>query len=88
MGARWLYTYVALITVVSALGSFGGGRDVLPFGWDMAVLAVGAIVCFRLGLREARTPESTQALVPHIFEAVVEDAAPENSAVPRASQIT
>ncbi len=88
MGARWLYSYIALITVVSALGSFGGGRDVLPFGWDMAVLAVGAIVCFRLGLREARTPESTQALVPLVFEAVVEDAAPEDPAAPRIGQIT
>jgi amino acid transporter len=88
MGARWLYSYVALITVVSALGSFGGRRDVLPFGWDMAMLAAGAIVCFRLGLREARTPESTQALVPLVFEAVVEDAAPEDPAAPRVGQIT
>jgi len=63
MGARWLLVYIAGLNVVSYLGNFGGGTGTLPFGWDMAVLAVFSLWCFRLGLIDALPPERTQELV-------------------------
>ncbi len=61
--ARWLFLYVAGINAVSALGNFGGGSGLLPFGWDMAALAVLALVCFRIGLADALPAERTEELV-------------------------
>lgn len=61
--ARWLLAYIAGINVVSYFGNFGGGTGFLPFGWDMAMLAVYALMCFRLGLADALAPERTQELV-------------------------
>jgi amino acid transporter len=45
-GAAWLVAYLPVIALVSWLGSTQfGGRNVIPYGWDLAV--VGAIgVCF------------------------------------------
>ncbi len=61
--ARWLGAFVLGIGLLSYLGRYGGGRDILPFGWDMAAVAAWALVCFRLGLRDALEPEHTQELV-------------------------
>lgn len=63
MGARWLLVYLVGLNAVSYLGNFGGGTGLLPFGWDMAVLAVIALVSFRLGLIDALPPERTQEMV-------------------------
>lgn len=35
----WIWPYIAGLTLISYLGSFGGGKNILPFGWDLAVLA-------------------------------------------------
>jgi amino acid transporter len=61
--AYWLVLYLAVVSVVSLLGNFGGGLGKIPLGLDMAILSIGAVVVFRLGLKEARPPERTQELV-------------------------
>lgn len=38
--SRWLFTYCLGLTVLSYLGSFGGGRNSLTFGWDFVALAI------------------------------------------------
>jgi len=45
--AIWLIPYIASLTIVSALGNFGGTRSI-PFGWDMAILSVLALINFRI----------------------------------------
>lgn len=37
--AWWIFIYVSLLGLVSYLGNFGGGHQIIPFGWDF--LAVG-----------------------------------------------
>ncbi|MEJ8574692.1 APC family permease [Microbaculum marinum] len=61
--ARWLFIYIIGVNAVSYLGTFGGGIAVLPFGWDMAVLAAFSLVCFRIGLVDALEPARTRELV-------------------------
>ena len=61
--ARWLFLYVVGVNIVSLLGNFGNGLGVLPFGWDMAVIAVIALVCYRIGLADALPPERTEELL-------------------------
>lgn len=36
----WIWPYIAGLTLISYLGSFGGGKNILHFGWDLVVLAV------------------------------------------------
>ncbi len=66
--ARWLFLYIAGLNIVSALGNFGGGLGFLPFGWDMAVIAVIALVCYRIGLADALPAERTEELLELSFE--------------------
>jgi hypothetical protein len=51
------------VNVISAFGNFGGGLGTLPFGWDMAAIAVLALVCYRIGLADALPPERTEELL-------------------------
>jgi amino acid transporter len=51
LGALWLVPYLAVIGVVSALGDFGGGSGVIPFGWDIAILTAMAIVLLVIAVR-------------------------------------
>ncbi|WP_344944689.1 APC family permease [Actinomadura miaoliensis] len=45
----WLWPYFAGMGVLSYLGSFEG-RGVLPFGWDMAAVAVFALLMFTVAV--------------------------------------
>ncbi|MCH9770397.1 MAG: APC family permease [Gammaproteobacteria bacterium] len=36
----WIFIYIGLMVLVSYLGNFGGGRNIIPFGWDFLVIAV------------------------------------------------
>lgn len=54
--AGWLPPYVAGLAAISWLGPLGGGRGVLPFGWDLLCLAVLSIAILTLGLA-LRLPE-------------------------------
>ncbi|WP_022728815.1 APC family permease [Fodinicurvata sediminis] len=68
--ALWLVPYLVGLTLLSWLGGFGGGLDVIPFGWDIllgSLLAMGTIlwaVRLRLdrGTFSARNPDLTTEL--------------------------
>lgn len=40
-GAWWILPYFSILTLFSYLGTFGGGLQLLPFGWDF--LAIGVL---------------------------------------------
>ncbi|MGO8870222.1 MAG: APC family permease [Acidimicrobiales bacterium] len=44
--AIWLWPYLVVMTFISYLGQFGGGRSVIPFYWDMLVVAAWSLVVY------------------------------------------
>ena len=48
--AIWLWPYLAGMALLSFLGQFGGGRAVLPFWWDMVVVAAFSLVIYALAI--------------------------------------
>lgn len=53
--ATWLLPYFAGIGVISYLGTFGG-RGIIPFGWDVVVIAIFALAVFFYAIA-CRLPE-------------------------------
>lgn len=52
-GARallWLIPYLGGLVVISYLGSYGHGINVLTFGWDFLIIAVFTFIIFHLAL--------------------------------------
>jgi amino acid transporter len=47
----WLAPYLVGLGVVSYLGSFGGPANVLPFGWDVLVMALFSLAIYFLAVR-------------------------------------
>ena len=61
-GSRWLFLLLIGLTFLSWAGSFGG-RGYLTFGVDMLAVSAWAIICFRIGLKDALVPERTREYV-------------------------
>jgi amino acid transporter len=57
--AWWMFFYIAIIGMVSYLGSFDG-RGVIKFGWDFLVIGLVSIVIFELAKRCALESQQTQ----------------------------
>jgi len=57
-GAWWLIAYLPVIALVSYCGSAQfGGKDYIPFGWDLAVVAVIGVAFYFWGISSGwRTP--------------------------------
>lgn len=53
--AAWLLPYFTGIGVISSLGTFGG-RGVIPFGWDVVIIAIFALIIFVYAIA-CRLPE-------------------------------
>jgi hypothetical protein len=49
--AIWLWPYLAVMTLISYLGQFGGGRGVIPFYWDMLVVAAWSLIVYVTAIR-------------------------------------
>jgi amino acid transporter len=49
--AIWLWPYLAVLTLISYLGQFGGGRGVIPFYWDLAVVAGWSLIVYATAIR-------------------------------------
>ncbi|MEM9242942.1 MAG: APC family permease [Pseudomonadota bacterium] len=47
----WVLPYLIGMGVLSYLGSYGGGRNDLPFGWDFVAMALFSIVIFYIALK-------------------------------------
>lgn len=61
--AIWLWPYLGMMTLISYLGQFQGGRNVIPFGWDLVVVAAWSLIVYysaiRLRLPEEKVDEYT-----------------------------
>ena len=57
-GALWLIAYLPVIALMSYIGSSQfGGRDLIPFGWDLAVVAAVGVAFYFWGVSAGwRTP--------------------------------
>jgi amino acid transporter len=66
-GAWWLILYLPVIAAVSWAGSEKfGGRNYIPWGWDLAVVAAIGLVFFIWGAKSGwRTPSVEEAQVRH-----------------------
>jgi len=62
-GAWWLIVYLPAIAALSWAGSAEfGGRGYLPYGWDLAAVAVAGVVFYVWGVRSGwRTPAAEAA---------------------------
>jgi amino acid transporter len=56
-GAIWLWPYLAGMALISYLGQFGDGRNVIPFYWDLGVVAVWSLIVYFTALRLRLPPE-------------------------------
>lgn len=54
LGGAWLIPYIAVMLVLSWLGSYGGGMGVLPSPWDSVAAAIAALVFFFIGVWAGR----------------------------------
>ncbi|RAP58466.1 APC family permease [Oleiagrimonas sp. MCCC 1A03011] len=62
-GAWWLVGYLISLAVVSYLGSTQfGGRNYIPYGWDLAVVAVIGLVFFLWGVKSGWRTPSVEAI--------------------------
>jgi amino acid transporter len=59
----WIWPYIAGLSLISYLGSFGGGRNILPFGWDLVVLAFFSVFIMYLARRFKLPAEKTRASI-------------------------
>ncbi|MCR6032890.1 amino acid permease [Nocardioides sp. zg-579] len=62
----WLGPYYAGVLVLTFLGRFGGGREVLPAGVDMVVVTAFALVLFEWGMRSALPADLAAARVAEV----------------------
>lgn len=48
----WIISYFLGMTIISYLGNFGGGINVIPFGWDFLAIAIFSIIILCLAVNE------------------------------------
>lgn len=49
--AIWIIPYLLGLVAISYLGSFGGGQNIIPFGWDFLVVGVFSIFILYLSVK-------------------------------------
>ena len=49
--AIWLFPYLAGMALISYLGQFSGGRNDIPFYWDMVVVAAWSLIVYFVAMR-------------------------------------
>ena len=69
--ALWLWPYLAGLSVISVLGQFGGGRAVIPFWWDMVVVAAFSLAVYYGAIRLRLPTEKVDHYAGRVFS--VED---------------
>ncbi len=52
--ARWLLPYFAGLGVISYLGSFGGGMNVIKFGMDFIIMAIFTAIIYFVAMRSTQ----------------------------------
>lgn len=57
----WLLPWFGGLWILSYLGNIGGGRNVLPFGWDILVVTVWSLIVLWCAMRCALDKQQTEA---------------------------
>lgn len=58
--STWMWPYLVGINIVSYFGSYGGGRDSIPMGWDFFLLACLSVLSLYLAVRFSASKEHVQ----------------------------
>ncbi len=66
--AWWVLFYIAMLGMVTFLGAFGGGRNIIPFGWDFLVIAAISWLIYELSSRCALEASDTRKMVEDAHE--------------------
>lgn len=61
--STWIWPYISGLTLISYLGSFGDGKNIIPFGWDLLVLALFSIVIIYLAKKFKMPAQRTQEYI-------------------------
>ncbi len=56
--SSWLWVFLGGLTLVSYLGDFGGGKDIIPFGWDSLALAILSVICLYIAVKCSMAPKT------------------------------
>lgn len=59
----WLLPYLVGLGVLSYLGTFGGGKGYIPFGWDFLVVIAFSVVIWLLALASRLPAERVEKIV-------------------------
>lgn len=76
--AVWLAPYLGGVALLSWLGNFGGGQEVIPFGWDLLLAALLAALGYGLAfISRMRRPELLRMIARHkVDEVAITDSTP------------
>src|SRR3990167_9141495 len=56
----WITPYLTGLFVISYFGNYGGGKNVLPFGWDFLVIGIFSVIIFYLAVSLRLPSTATQ----------------------------
>lgn len=59
----WIWPYFTGLTLISYAGNFGGGRQFIPFGWDIVVIFLFSIAILQLAVRFCLPADRTQRFI-------------------------
>ncbi len=48
----WICVYFLGMTAISYMGNFGGGKNIIPFGWDFLVIAIFSAIILYIAVKE------------------------------------
>jgi amino acid transporter len=78
-GASWLWPYLVGMAVISYLGPTDfAGRGVIPFGWDILIVAIFSLAIYFFAISVRLTPEEVRS---HVADAREEAETEEQLAV-------
>jgi len=63
--ALWLLPWLGGLAGLSWAGNFGGGQELVPFGWDLVAAAAIAGIAYALALRSRRRRSDMEAMLAH-----------------------
>lgn len=63
----WFVPFIGGLTLISYLGAFGG-KSIIPFGWDFAVLAIFSLLVLALAMGTRLTTSSAEQVTVEVLE--------------------
>ena len=59
----WLWPYFIGLSLISYLGQFGQGRQIIPFGWDCIVICIFSYIIMKVAVYYRLDDKKTQAYI-------------------------